>query len=129
MLAGSHCSALIAFFASASISRVGSTLKLYRRVGVIGVHPFYGPSGRLLSGSGSRVTGLISMAAYLAFWAAALVVAKRELDARWPKGQRAGARDDPAMAVLRERFARGELDESQFRAMSRILDEGPDVAS
>ena len=93
------------------------------------MHPFYGPSGRLLSGSGSRVTGLISMAAYLAFWAAALVVAKRELDARWPKGQRAGARDDPAMAVLRERFARGELDESQFRAMSRVLDEGPDVAS
>lgn len=102
---------------------------MYRRVGVIGVHPFYGPSGRLLAGAGPRSTGLISMAAYLTFWAVALVVAKRELDARWPKRQRACGSDDPALAVLRERFARGELDESQFRAMSRILDEATGGAS
>jgi hypothetical protein len=49
---------------------------------VIGVHPFYAPSGRLMSGARQRDAGLISMAAYLAFWAVALVVAKRELDAR-----------------------------------------------
>ncbi|HSN11327.1 MAG TPA: hypothetical protein VLS51_04385 [Propionibacteriaceae bacterium] len=87
------------------------------------MHPFYAPSGRLVSASRQRDLGLLSMAAYLAFWAVALVVAKHELDARWPK--RHAAPTDPAMAVLRERFARGELDEAQFRAMVRILREEP----
>jgi uncharacterized membrane protein len=82
------------------------------------VHPFYGPNGRLLSGLSPRAEGLLSMAAYLAFWAAALVLAKRELDARWPKRN---ASTDPALAVLRERFARSEIDEAQFRAMTRLL--------
>jgi hypothetical protein len=88
---------------------------------VISVHPFYGPSGRLLSGRDARREGLLSMAAYLAFWGAALVVAKRELDRRWPPHPRVDADADPAMAVLRTRFARGELDESQFRAMADVL--------
>ena len=66
------------------------------------------------------------MAAYLVFWAVALVVAKRELDARWPKEPRTGTTGDRAMAVLRERFARGELEESQFRAMAQVLHEEAD---
>ncbi len=76
----------------------------------------------MVSGGRQRDLGLLSMAAYLAFWAVALVVAKRELDARWPKTH--AGMTDPAMAVLRERFARGELDEVQFRAMARVLREG-----
>jgi len=90
------------------------------------MHPFYGPSGRLVSDPDSRGAGWVSMAAYLAFWAAALVVAKREVDARWPRrpgspGAVGEARADPALAVLRERFARGELDEAAFRAMAEVL--------
>lgn len=95
-------------------------------MGVIRVHPFYGPSRRLVSGGETGLSGLVSMAAYLAFWAAALVVAKREVDARWPRrpgspGAVGEARADPALAVLRERFARGELDEAAFRAMAEVL--------
>jgi len=105
------------------VPRPGSRLELRRRVGVISVHPFYGPSGRLLSGRDARVAGLLSMAAYLAFWGAALVVARRELDRRWPPRPRVDADADPAMEVLRTRFARGELDESQFRAMADVLNE------
>lgn len=89
---------------------------------VIGVHPFYGSSDRLLSTPGWRGAGLASMAAYLGFWTLALVVAKRELDQRWPKAGRPD-HPDPAMAVLRERFARGELDAAQFRAMADVLDQ------
>jgi putative membrane protein len=92
-------------------------------VGVISVHPFYGPSGRLLSGRDARMEGLLSMAAYLAFWGAALVVAKRELDRRWPPRPRPDADAVPAIEVLRSRFARGELEESQFRAMVDVLNE------
>lgn len=92
-----------------------------RRVGVVSVHPFYGPSGRQLSGRDTRLSGLASMAAYLAFWAGALVIARRELDRRWPPRPRSGEDTDPALAVLRERFARGELDASQYRAMRDVL--------
>lgn len=89
------------------------------------MHPFYGPNDRLLSRPGSRAAGLASMAAYLAFWAVALVVAKRELDARFPRGGRPEPHDR-ALAVLRERFARGDIDEARFRAMVRVLGEHPD---
>jgi len=86
------------------------------------VHPFYGPSGRLVGGRESQAAGLLSMAAYLAFWGAALALAKRELDARWPRtsGSPAGTRE-VAVAVLRERYARGEIDEATFRHMRAVL--------
>ena len=59
------------------------------------------------------------MAAYLAFWAGAIALAKRELDARFPRGGRPGP--DPAMDELRARYARGEIDEDQLRAMAAVL--------
>ncbi|HEY0442813.1 MAG TPA: SHOCT domain-containing protein [Candidatus Limnocylindrales bacterium] len=34
---------------------------------------------------------------------------------------RPGARDDAAIAALRERFARGEIDETEYRERLRIL--------
>ena len=87
------------------------------------VHPFYGPSERLMSASGSRNLGTLSMAAYLGFWAVALVVAKRELDARFPRTSRGRNGPDRAQEILRERYARGEMDAHQFRSMSVVLAE------
>ena len=87
------------------------------------MHPFYGPSGRLLGGRGSQLGGLVSMAAYLAFWAAVVAVAKRELDARLPRVEH-GQQGEPALAELRLRFARGEIDADEYRAMMRVLDPG-----
>jgi putative membrane protein len=91
------------------------------------VHPFYGPSSQLLArrspGQADSVAGLVSMAAYLAFWAGALALAWRELDARFPRVD-ARARD-PAVQVLRERFARGEIDADQLRGMRAVLDAEP----
>ncbi|HEX2856080.1 MAG TPA: hypothetical protein VHO26_01185 [Propionibacteriaceae bacterium] len=85
-------------------------------------HPFYAPSRRLLSASGSRALGALSMGAYLAFWAVALVVAKHELDVRFPRPV-SHRTPDSARELLRERFARGEIDVEEFRAMSRVLAE------
>lgn len=85
------------------------------------MHPFYGPSARLLGGHGTSASGLLSMAAYLAFWAAAIVIAKRELDARFPPGPRVGEQQDTAMVLLRERFARGEIDATEFQSMAAVL--------
>lgn len=61
------------------------------------------------------------MAAYLAFWAGAIALAKRELDARFPRGGRPVP--DPAVDELRARYARGEIDEEQLRAMAAVLAE------
>lgn len=85
------------------------------------MHPFYEPNARLLAGRGTSASGLVSMAAYLAFWAVALVVLRRDLDARFPKVADVPPPTDTAMALLRERFARGEIDEDRFRDMAEVL--------
>lgn len=100
------------------------------------MHPFYGPSGRLLADRSGRTEGIASMAAYLAFWAVVVAVAKREMDLRWPRdtgltaqGGRAsgdsvpGRTDitDPALEALRLRYARGEVDRDMFLAMRADL--------
>jgi uncharacterized membrane protein len=87
------------------------------------VHPFYGPSGRLVGGRDTQAAGLLSMVAYLAFWGAALALAKRELDARWPRSAPNPGDRERAEDVLRERYARGEIDEATFRHMSAVLAE------
>ena len=100
------------------------------------MHPFYGPSGRLLADRSGRTEGIVSMAAYLAFWAVVVAVAKREMDLRWPRnavrtaqGGRASGEPpavptvipDPALEALRLRYARGEVDRDTFLAMCADL--------
>ena len=100
------------------------------------MHPFYGPSGRLMADRAGRPEGIASMAAYLAFWAVVVAVAKREMDLRWPRnemrtadGGRASGDSvavptvitDPALEVLRLRYARGEVDRDTFLAMCADL--------
>lgn len=119
------------------------------------MHPFYGPSARLL-GERSQVAGLVSMAAYLAFWAGAVAIGLRMVRDRLPTGAGPApggsgptpgdavptpggdpgrgpastvwsARPmDPALAVLRERYARGELDRAQFLLIRADLSASPD---
>lgn len=84
------------------------------------MHPFYGAAQRLAQ-PGSPWAGVIPMAAYLAFWAAAAVVARRELEARFPR--QSGDRGEEAEAILRTRYARGEIDEAEYRRMRVVLRE------
>jgi hypothetical protein len=88
------------------------------------MHPFYGPSRRLVGGREPDAAGLLSMAAYLGFWAVAVALAKRELDLRWPRGAvaHAGTQEDAGM-ILRARYARGDIDEASFRHMRAVLAE------
>jgi uncharacterized membrane protein len=83
------------------------------------MHPFYGPSARALSGRDTSTAGLVSMSAYLAFWGVVVALGWRELEARFPR--RRGDIPDPAMAALRERYARGELGEAEFLRMRDVL--------
>lgn len=83
------------------------------------MHPFYEPSAGLLSDRRTVPAGLWSMAAYLVFWAAAIpmvLVALRRVLAVAP-----GTVEDGATAILRERFARGEIDTEEYRQRLEVL--------
>ena len=93
------------------------------------MHPFYEHSGALLAHRDSRALGLMSMAAYLAFWAAAIPVALRMLRSALATGPGAGARieggrgvTDPAVEIVRARYARGEIDRAELLERLRVLD-------
>ena len=63
--------------------------------------------------------GLVMMLMMLVFWG--LVIAGLVVGLRWLLGQgRAGSRDD-ALEILRQRYARGEIDKQEFDARRHDL--------
>lgn len=84
------------------------------------MHPFYEHSDRLVADRDTRALGLVSMGAYLLFWAAAIPVALRALRRAQasvgPDGNR-----DPALEIVRARYARGEIDERELGERTRAL--------
>ena len=66
------------------------------------MHPFYGPSRRLVGWRERDAAGVLSMAAHLGFWAVALAL---------------------AIGILGERYAQGDFDEATFRHMRAVLAE------
>jgi putative membrane protein len=63
--------------------------------------------------------GFGMMAMMLAFWAIVIVAAV--VGMRWLIGQTKSARGDAAMEILRERFARGEIEKDEFEAKKKQL--------
>jgi putative membrane protein len=63
--------------------------------------------------------GVVTLLAMLAFWVA--VIAAVVLGIRWLAGQGRGAQPDQALEILRQRYARGEIDREEFEARRRDL--------
>ncbi len=63
--------------------------------------------------------GLGMMAMMLGFWAIVIVVAAFGM--RWLIGQTKLPRGDGALEILRERFARGEIEKDEFEAKKKQL--------
>jgi putative membrane protein len=63
--------------------------------------------------------GLVMMLMMLLFWG--LVIAGAVLGIRWLVRQGRDERSDRALDVLRERYARGEIDKDEFDAKRRDL--------
>ena len=63
--------------------------------------------------------GLGMMAMMLAFWAIVIVAAV--VGMRWFVGQTKSVRGDSALEILRERFARGEIEKDEFEAKKKQL--------
>ncbi len=98
------------------------------------MHPFYDASRSLMSTRDTRLLGLASMAAYLAFWAAAIPFVLRSLSralanaaagSGTPPAQRAPDAPDPAHdraeAIVRERYAAGDIDDVELHHRLRVL--------
>jgi putative membrane protein len=85
------------------------------------MHPFYEPSRRLLQGHDTRREGLLSMVAYLLFWATAVPIAIRALNRSSDRPSPPADQHDPAIAVLRMRLARGEIDVDEFVTRDALL--------
>lgn len=83
------------------------------------MHPFYDPSAKMLADGRTARAGMWSMAAYLVFWAVAIPLALVML--RRTLGGRAASEQDPAVRLLRERLARGEIDVEEYRRLAREL--------
>jgi putative membrane protein len=75
-----------------------------------GWHPMWGMWG---------AWGLGMMAFMLAFWV--LVIAGLVLGIRWLVAQGRESRSDSALEILRQRYARGEINKEEFEAKKRDL--------
>lgn len=79
------------------------------------MHPFYGAVSEFLE-EGHWWVGLLSMAMYLLFWAVVIVFAVKLFKKYFadrptpPKSE-----EDSALRILRERYARGEIDAEEFK--------------
>ncbi len=76
-----------------------------------GMHPMWGAWG---------VGGISMMVVMLLVWA--LVIATIVLGIRWLVTERRPPVSDRALAVLRQRYARGEINKEEFEARRRDLD-------
>ena len=63
--------------------------------------------------------GLVMMLMMLAFWG--LLIAGLILGLRWLVGQGRSAGHDEALVILRQRYARGEIDKQEFETRKRDL--------
>ena len=72
-----------------------------------GMHPMWGAWG----------IGMMFM--MLVFWG--LIVVGLVLGIRWLVTQGRESRSDPALDILRQRYARGEIDQEEFEARKRDL--------
>jgi putative membrane protein len=63
--------------------------------------------------------GLVMMLMMPVFWG--LVIARLVLGVRWLAGQGHSARRDEALEILRQRYARGDIDKQEFETRKRDL--------
>lgn len=86
------------------------------------MHPFYGPSSQLLQAGNYWWIGLASMAMYLLFWAVVIVIAIKFFKKYCLKVKKSKSIEDDAISIIRERYAKGEIDAEEFKKMKADLE-------
>jgi len=84
-------------------------------------HPFYGQNSRFWGQENSWWVGLASMLLYLFFWAVVMIYAFRLVNKYFQDGSKKIREEDSAMGILRERYARGEIGDEEFKQKKVVL--------
>lgn len=83
---------------------------------------FYGPGSNFLAQGNFMWMGLFSMIIQLLFWVVVIYIAVK-LFKKYSNGLGdSKVTEDTAMAILRERFAKGEIDAEEFRLRKTQLE-------
>jgi len=86
------------------------------------MHPFYGPSSQFLQEGNYWWLGLVSMAMYLLFWAVVIIIAVKLFKKYYVRMNHPKDREDSAISILRERYAKGEIDAKEFKQKKADLE-------
>jgi len=86
------------------------------------MHPFYGVNSQFLVQTDFWWIGIVSMLLYLLFWAVVIIVAYKLVKKYLISGGIKGPKEDTAMIILRERYARGEISSEEFHKMKEDLE-------
>lgn len=65
---------------------------------------------------------MASMFMYLLFWAIVIVIVLRNFKKYYAKTEPRQAKEDTAMSILRERYAKGEIDAEEFKQKKADLE-------
>jgi len=86
------------------------------------MHPFYGPSSQLLGQENTLWLGLASMIIYILFWAVVILFAVKLIKKYIIMPDNSKVKEDTAMSILRERYAKGEIEAEEFKQKKTDLD-------
>ena len=86
------------------------------------MHPIYGQNSRFFSKIEQSSdqeknwwVGIVSIAMYLTFWTAALVIVARTAKKYITNADRPWGEKDPAIMITRRRYAKGKIDAKEFK--------------
>jgi len=86
------------------------------------MHPFYGPGIQFMGEGYIWWLGMASMILYLFFWAVVIIFAVRLFKKYFLGPDQPKAKEDTALSILRERYAKGEIDAEEFKQKKADLE-------
>ena len=86
------------------------------------MHPFYGPSSQFMGEGTFWWLGMASMILYLLFWAVVIIFAVRLFKKYFLGPDQPKGKEDTALSILRERYAKGEIDAEEFKQKKADLE-------
>lgn len=79
------------------------------------MHHFYGPGGNYFMQGNFGWMGITSMIIHLLFWAVVIYFAIKLVNKYVKNVDESKIKENSAMSILRERFAKGEIDSEEFK--------------
>ena len=86
------------------------------------MHYFYGPGSQLLGQGNFLWMGVVSMILHLLFWGVVIYFAVKFINRFLQKANDFKVKEDKAMSILRERYAKGEIDSEEFKLKKAELE-------